>query len=375
MTAARWWRRPVAFDALVAAVTTGIEIALVIDGWPDRTATALLLSAVSGATLVLRRRAPLAVLAATLAVTAAVELTTGWRGLAGGAPVVVALFTVAELRERWVAVAVLVPTATLLQVWAISSPPVGIVAVVLGAYLQTRRRYTAALEERAAHLEREREQLDRIAAQEGRAAIARELHDIVAHSVTVMLLGVRGARDVLRTSPDAADDALRRVELTAEQSVGELRRILAVLRDPDRDPPADVRPAPSLDELGELVEEYRAAGLPVRLAVEGDRRRLPDGVELSVYRIVEEALTNVLRHTRASAVAVRLRYGADTLEVRVDDDGEPRRPGDADPGRAGGHGILGMRERVAALGGELTADVRPGGGFRVEASVPAGAAP
>jgi signal transduction histidine kinase len=371
MTAARWWRRPVAFDALVAAVATGIELALVVDGWPGWTWTALALSALSGAALVLRRRAPLAVLAATMAMTAFVEWNTGGRGLAGGAPVIVALFTVAELRERWVAVAALVPAATLLQLWAISSPPVGIVAVVLGAYLQTRRRYTEALEERAAHLEREREQLDRIAAQEGRAAIARELHDIVAHSVTVMLLGVRGARDVLRTSPDAADDALRRVEHTAEQSVGELRRILGLLRDPDRDTPAGVRPAPTLGELGELVEEYRGAGLPVRLEVEGDRRRLPDGVELSVYRVVEEALTNVLKHTRPSDVVVRLSYGADTLTLRVDDDGEPRHPA-GDAGWAGGHGILGMRERMAALGGEVAADVRPGGGFRVDARLPIG---
>jgi signal transduction histidine kinase len=168
------------------------------------------------------------------------------------------------------------------------------------------------------------------------------------------------------------------VERTAEQSVGELRRILALLRAPGSDGaaagrPAEVRPAPSLDELGELVEEYRGAGLPVRLEVEGSRRRLPDGVELSVYRIVEEALTNVLKHTRARDVVVRLRYAADALDVRVDDDGEPRHPADgADPGRAAGHGILGMRERVAALGGELAADVRPGGGFRVEARVPTG---
>jgi signal transduction histidine kinase len=375
VTAARWWRRPAAFDALVAAVTTGIELALVIDGWPDWTWTALVLSALTGATLVLRRQAPLAVLAATVAMTAVVEWHTGGHGLAGGAPVIVALFTVAELRDRWVAVGTLIPTATLLQLWAISSPPVGIVAVVLGALLQTRRRYTAALEERAAYLEREREQLDRIAAQEGRAAIARELHDIVAHSVTVMLLGVRGARDVLRTSPDVADDALRRVERTAEQSMGELRRILALLRDPDRDAPAGVRPAPTLEELGALVDEYRDAGLPARLEVDGERRRLPDGVELSVYRIVEEALTNVLRHTRASDVVVRLRYGADTLEVRVDDDGEPRHPaGATTAGQAGGHGILGMRERAAALGGEVEADVRPGGGFRVDARLPIGTA-
>jgi hypothetical protein len=316
------------------------------------------------------------VLAATLAVTAVVELTTGWRGLAGGAPVVVALFTVAELRERWVAVAVLVPTATLLQVWAISSPPVGIVAVgprrlPARPAAATRRRSRSAPPTWSASAS----SWTGIARRRG----ARRSPASCTTSWPTRSRSCCSASGVPATScarpRTPRTTPLRRVELTAEQSVGELRRILAVLRDPDRDPPADVRPAPvarRARRAGRGVPRRRPAG---PAGGEGDRRRLPDGVELSVYRIVEEALTNVLRHTRASAVAVRLRYGADTLEVRVDDDGEPRHPGDADPGRAGGHGILGMRERVAALGGELTADVRPGGGFRVGASVPAGAAP
>ena len=138
----------------------------------------------------------------------------------------------------------------------------------LGAYAQTRRRYPRELQERAAQLERERDQLARIAAHEERASIARELHDIVAHSVTVMLVGVRGARDVLRTSPDVADDTLAHVETSGEQSLAELRRILALLREPEDG--AESRPQPSLAELDELVADYRDAGLPVRLEVIGE---------------------------------------------------------------------------------------------------------
>jgi signal transduction histidine kinase len=363
-------------DVLVAAAATGVEIGLVVDGWPDYTPTAILLSVLSGALLTLRRAAPLAVLAATMASTAAVVATSGG-GFAGGAPPVVALFTVAELRGRWTAVAALAPTAVLLQVWAVSQPAVCAIAVIAGAYLQTRRRYTAALEERSAQLERERDQLDRIAAQRERASIARELHDIVAHSVTVMLLGVRGARDVLRTQPEVADDALRRVETSGEASLAELRRILTLLRD-DADragaaAPADLAPAPSLARLDELAGHFRDAGLPVRVEITGDRRPLPGGVELSAYRIVEEALTNVAKHSRMPGdVAVRLHYTPAMLEVRVEDDGEPRHPADGDLAREPGHGIAGMRERAAALGGRLETGVRPGGGFRVAADLPVG---
>jgi signal transduction histidine kinase len=351
-----WWqRRPWVLDALVAAVTTGVEIVLVVDGWPSWTPLAIALSVLGGALLLLRRRAPVAVLLGTIAASAALCFASGG-GFAGGAPVAVAMFTVAELRERWLAIALLVPEAIVMQWLKVSSPPVGVLAVVAGSYVQTRRGYTEAVEARAAQRER--------------AAIARELHDIVAHSVTVMLLGVRGARDVLRTQPDVADDVLRRVEAGGEASLAELRRILDLLRDPGQAPEAELAPAPSLAQLGDLVGHFAGAGLPVRLEVDGDRRPLPAGLELSVYRIVEEALTNVAKHSRAGDVVVRLRYAPATLEVQVEDDGTPRHPADGTAGT--GHGIRGMRERVAALDGELEAGVRPGGGFRVAARLPAG---
>jgi len=237
----------------------------------------------------------------------------------------------------------------------------------LGAYAQTRRRYTSALEERAAHAEREREQLARIAVHEERASIARELHDVVAHSVSVMLVGVRGARDVLRTSPDVADDTLARVETSGEQSLAELRRILTLLRAPEHG--AESRPQPSLAELDELVAGYRDAGLPVRLDVIGEPRPLPGGVELSVYRIVQEALTNVLKHSHPTRVTVTLAFRSSRLEVEVVDDGTRVEHGDATTG----HGIVGMRERVALLGGHLETGCQTGGGYRIAARLPVGA--
>jgi signal transduction histidine kinase len=352
------------FDLLVALVTTGIEIGLVVDGSIGIGAGTVLLTVLAGAFLVFRRRAPLLVLAGTAGCAWVLAFSGAYPG---GAPVLVALYTVADLRERRVSLAALVPTAILLQAAAISSPPVSIGAWAFGLYVQTRRRYTTALEERAAHLEREREQLDEIAVQRERASIARELHDIVAHSVTLMLVGVRGARDVLRTSPDVADETLGRIEHSAEQSIAELRRILVLLRNPGRT--ADLRPPPTLADLPDLVEDYRRVRLPVQLQVEGTPRPLPGGVELSVYRIVEEALTNVLKHSRPTNVEVRVRFRPSALEIQIADDGVAGPPA-ADP--AAGHGILGMRERASALGGELEAHRLAGGGFRVGARLPIG---
>jgi signal transduction histidine kinase len=235
----------------------------------------------------------------------------------------------------------------------------------LGAYTQTRRQYVRELQQRAASAEREREQLARIAVHEERASIARELHDIVAHSVSVMLLGVRGARDVLRTAPDAAEKTLARVERSGEQSLAELRRILALLREPEQT--AESHPQPSLAQLDDLVASYRAAGLPVRLELIGEPMPLPSGVELSVYRIVQEALTNTLKYSEPRNVTVTLAFRDARLELEVVDDGTPT-PGTATTGQ----GLIGMRERVALLGGELETGQRKGGGFRVAARLPVG---
>ncbi|MFI1583168.1 sensor histidine kinase [Embleya sp. NPDC020630] len=363
--AARAWlhaRRFAVLDAVVAVVALVVELNLNFDDSTPVRPLRVVLIVGSGALLLARRPAPLVVLPAVCAVEALL-VATGANP--GGAPALVALFTIAELRERRASVAALVPTAVFLMAADIVSFPVTVVAWALGTYAQTRRRYTAALEERAAHLEREREQLSVIAAQRERAAIARELHDIIAHSVTVTLVGVRGARDVLRVAPNVADDTLERVERNAEQSLVELRRMLLLLREPDQG--VRMHPQPSLARLPTLVASFGEAGLPAHLEVTGTSRPLAGGVELSVYRIVEEALTNVLKHARPTRVAVTLDFGATHLRVTIVNDGAPA----AEPA-PGGHGLVGMRERIGVLGGELEA--RPGadGGFRVAARLPLG---
>ena len=312
-----------------------------------------------------------------LAVTtaAAIGIVAGGEAPAGVIQLI-ALYTAAAACERRVSLAALAPTALVLfglsvakgiaddqsraSIVAGATAAAALAAGVwgLGAYARARR-------ERAADLLREREQQTRMAVQQERTAIARELHDIVAHSVSVMLIGVRGAREVLRSSPDEADDVLARVETTGDQSLAELRRILELMRTSADG--VDQRPQPSLADLEELIAEYREAGLPVHWEVTGAPRPLPGGVELSVYRIVQEALTNVLKHARPTRVMVRLAFGASRLDVEVLDDGT-RNGGDG-----AGHGIVGMRERAALLGGELETGRRAEGGFRVVARLPLGA--
>ncbi|MFD0689798.1 sensor histidine kinase [Actinomadura fibrosa] len=363
--------RPVLFDIVLAAAATVVETGLLFNDGTRAAPVPIAVTVLAGAALLARRRFAVAVTAAAVA-AAAVLAAAGYSP--GGAPVVVALWSLAETRDRRVSLAVLVPVVVFLTAASVCAPPAPVGAWMLGAYMQTRRRYVRAVEERAATLERERDQLDLIAAQRERAAIARELHDIVAHSVTVMLIGVRGARDVLETEPRVAARTLERVETSAEQSLAELRRILVLLRGRHA---AETRPQPSLADLDDLVAGYRAAGLPVRMEIAGEPVDLPGGVELSAYRIIEEALTNALKHAGATLVTVRLAYGGAELEVRVHDDGTGTgEPGSGERGAdrrgPGGHGLVGMRERVALLGGELETGRVPGGGFRVAARLPVG---
>jgi signal transduction histidine kinase len=372
-------RRSLVFDLALAAVATAAELAQVIGATGTPAAPALVLAVVAGGALVLRRKVPLAVLATALAATAAIVLLGDDPS---GVSVLIALYTTASLCELRVSLAALALTAAIAAPLSAAtadapgrqtSAAFGAIIVVvlmvgiwgLGAYAQTQRRYRQELQERAASAEREREQLARIAVHEERALIARELHDIVAHSVSVMLVGVRGARDALRTSPDAAEETLARVERSGEQSLTELRRILALLREPAQR--AESRPQPSLAELDELLASYRAAGLAVRLEVIGEPTPLPSGVELSVYRIVQEALTNALKHADPTTVTVTLGYRDARLELEVVDDGTPTLGA-----ATAGQGLIGMRERVALLGGELETGPREGGGFRVAARLPVG---
>ena len=221
-----------------------------------------------------------------------------------------------------------------------------------------------ALEARAAALEREREEKVSRAAAEERARIARELHDVVAHSVSVMVLQVGGARGILDTEPATARETLRSAEQTGRQALAEMRRMLGILRTPDDG--SGLAPQPSLGHLDMLVDRARAAGLEVELRIEGHPQALAPGVDLAAYRIVQEALTNAVKHAGPAHAEVTLRYAHDQLEIEVCDDGRGPAPEGTDPG----HGLVGMRERVALYGGALTAGRRNGGGFVVRARMP-----
>jgi signal transduction histidine kinase len=218
--------------------------------------------------------------------------------------------------------------------------------------------------ERERSLVAEREERARAAVAEERTRIARELHDVVAHAVSVIVLQARGARRALETEPREARDAVDAIESTAAGALAEMRRLLGMLRADDET--LALAPQPSLAGLEALAEQVREAGLPIELRIEGEPRELPPGVDLSAYRIVQEALTNVLKHAGAHANArVLVRYGEDHVDVEVVDDGSGRANGDG-----GGHGLLGMRERVTVYGGVFESGPRPDGGFTVRASLP-----
>ena len=234
-------------------------------------------------------------------------------------------------------------------------------AWLLGDSIRSRRAYIHEIEEKATRLEREREVEARRVAAEEQARIARELHDVVAHALSVIVVQAGAADDVFQVDPRLAREPIRAIDAAARTALADLRRVLGVLQQD-----AELAPQPGLAAIDRLVEQVRATGLDVELEIEGRARRLPAAVDLSAYRIVQEALTNTLKHAAADHVQIRLGYG-DDLRLEIHDDG--RGGGD---GADGGSGLIGMRERVALLGGTLEAGPAPGGGYRVDASIPAG---
>lgn len=238
-------------------------------------------------------------------------------------------------------------------------------AWVLGDRVRTRRAYTAALEDRAVRLEREREAEAKAAVLDERNRMARELHDVVAHGVSVIVVQATAARRVLPNDVAAAEEALASIEATGRTALSELRTLLGALRTDDE--LGSLRPQPDLAALPELVERTRLAGLPVELRIAGNRRPLTPGVDVSAYRIVQEGLTNVLKHAPGARATVVVGYEDDGLRVEVSDDG-PAAPVESRDGA--GHGLMGMRERVVLLGGDLTAGPLPEGGFAVRAFFP-----
>jgi signal transduction histidine kinase len=244
-------------------------------------------------------------------------------------------------------------------------------AWVLGDRARVQRALAAELRERAARVERERAGEARRAVATERARIARELHDVVAHHVSMMVVQAEAGPVVVATEPARAAGAFEAIAATGRQALVEMRRLLGVLRG-DGDQPASLTPQPGLADVASLVEQVGRAGLRVELVVEGTEAPLPAGVDLSAYRIVQEALTNAVKHGGPGRARVLVRYGEHDLEVQVRDDGGAGRPtARAEPadGRAG-QGLAGMRERVSLFGGELHAGPGPGGGFTVDARLP-----
>jgi signal transduction histidine kinase len=249
-----------------------------------------------------------------------------------------------------------------------------LLAWVLGDSLRTRRAYYAQLEERAARLEREREACSKAAVAAERARIVRELHDVVAHNVSVMVVQADGAAYALNSAPEQARQALETISGTGRQALAEMRRLLDVLRTGEKaDRGGEYVPQPGVEQLADLVEQVRGAGLPVEFRIEGTPRPLPSGVELTAYRIVQEALSNTRKHGGPDAGAtVRLAYGDRELSLLAEDDGcgVQQEPDEACGTGRQGHGLIGMRERIGMVGGVLEAGPRPGGGFRISAALP-----
>jgi signal transduction histidine kinase len=242
-----------------------------------------------------------------------------------------------------------------------------VAAFALGEATRLRWAHVAVLEQRAADLKRERDQRSALAISAERAPITRELHDVVAHGLSVVVIQAQGAAAALRSHPDRAERALGEVITTGRSSLAEMRRLLGVVRRDPREDPA-LAPQPGVGALPALVDQVRAAGTEVALRIDGEPAPLPPAVDLSAYRIVQEALTNVLKHAGAGACAsVRIRFAPQAVEIEVTDDGTGP-PSDAASDE--GNGLRGIAERAGILGGEWSAGARPEGGFALHARLP-----
>jgi signal transduction histidine kinase len=369
-------RRSILFDALLAAVVLAAGQAEVWAGflethrqgphWAQALGYGL-----AAAALVIRRVRPLL---CVLLVCAVLILEFAVFGSPEGFGVfvvpIVAAYTVANREERTRALYGLAAVLVLGAAWLLLDPadvnPMQrvqgsawlspwIIAWLLGAYLRTRRLY-------AQGLVREREERALTAVAEERNRIARELHDVVGHSVSVMTVQASAVRRLMRPDQEKERAALETVEAAGREALSEMRRMVGVLRSGDA--PADLAPPPTLDQLDRLVDNFRRAGLDVSSETTGTPTPLPPGLDLTAYRLVQEALTNTLRHAHATRAEVRVGYGDDCLVISVRDDGEG--PNGSPPGT----GLLGMRERVAVYGGTLATGAAEGGGFELRADLP-----
>jgi signal transduction histidine kinase len=372
--------------AIDIAIAAALAVTGIAEVWAssafDDDPRALLTLAVLAMTLplALRRRWPLPVLVLTLfwatVTSAAWDLFDD--AAVGMGVLLVAAYAVAayrELREAAIGGAILLAWGAAAMVW--DDVPFGdylFVAIILGGVwaagrtVRSRRQLAVALADKNVLLEHEQEARAKQAVAEERTRIARELHDVVAHNVSVMVVQAGAERRSLGDDRPETREALQAIEQTGRQALTEMRRLLGMLRKDDDE--LALAPQPSMEHLELLVSQVREAGMPVELEVEGEPEPLPAGVDLSAYRIVQEALTNALKHAGPARALVRVRYRLDELELEILDDG-PGPAADATNG-AGGHGLVGMRERVSLFGGDLAAGERSGGGYSVHARLPLG---
>ncbi|GII22483.1 sensor histidine kinase [Planosporangium mesophilum] len=380
-------RHPLLADALLAALLYAGVAALWLlrpgNSWPAPLPAGLLWSALAMATITLRRRATMLAVGLLTAHTL-VSLLVPRLLQVEAVGIVVLTYTAAAwlpLRRAVLAAGLLWTPPLVFGLFLLDTrlppmqlaPPYFIVfatmavllCVTAGRTVHHRRAYVAALTERARDAERNQQALTAQAVADERRRIARELHDMVAHHVSVMGVLATGSRRALHRDPAAADEALATIEETGRTALREMRRLLDVLRT-DQEPAGELAPQPGMAHLAGLVEQVSEAGLPVTLTMTGDARTLDPGVALTIYRIVQEALTNALKHAGSATAEVRLDVGTYWLTLEICDTGRGPRPG----GERVGHGLLGMRERVTLYGGTLRTGPRPGGGFRVSARIP-----
>ncbi|MCE6996547.1 sensor histidine kinase [Saccharothrix sp. S26] len=358
--------KPIRLDLLLAVVLTTLTVVTTANQSGAHDPVAYVLAALTVVPIALRQLAPVATTAVMLGAVTAYSLFDFGGLPSGGVGVLVGMFTVATLRSRLVA-AVVFAVATVVVVVAFLrvegaawSEVAQSVLVVVGAWMlgEGTRRW-------AHRAERLAEQAARAVADE-RVRIARELHDIVAHHMSVISLQAGVARYVLDSDLATARAAITTVGDTSREALTEMRRLLDVLRVDHDD---DYRPQPGLAALDDLVARARGAGLPVDVVVTGQARELRPGPDLCAYRVVQESLTNVLKHAGPATARVDVDYGEQTLVLKVTDDGRATRPGDPDHQS---HGIRGMRERAELYGGVLTAGPRAEGGFGVVLRLPMG---
>jgi signal transduction histidine kinase len=336
------------------------------------------------APLLWRRRAPLAVLAVVVvgfAVAWPAERSTGGVTFAAVFGLLIAVFSVGASAERARAVPVVAVAAAMVVAMLVADVRAGYlrpadaagsfvffaVGFYAGELVRVRHLRAVALEEQAAALERERDERARAAVAEERARMARELHDILAHTLSTMVLQAGASRQVLRSDLETVEELLLSVERTGREALGEVRRLLGLLR--ASDDAGGLLSQPTLASIHSLIQETTKAGLPVDLRVEGEPVALSSGLGLSAYRIVQEALTNALKHAGPARAEVVIRYGDRDLELVISDDGAGGHAAPAD-GHPAGHGLLGVQERVTLYGGSMTAGPRAGGGYALRARLP-----